>query len=247
MATFEQISVRLSDLSSGAQAGAAIQSSGGFIYVTKASDPQKASIYTPGTNAAKTNGFALTYGTAEFLIDTSVDSSVDLYIMAPGGQFVVKTGVKPGLVQIGVDTTRREQVGVFPFSINDTTATTETDTGFDLPLYAMVKPNPAVRVTTIDATEDIDFGLLSSETNGDADGFIDSVSVGTLGLAKATLLASGDTMGALLSVLDSANAGDDAPEGHVVTGSNATSLTYTLSAGSDTAEGYVYLSYTLCN
>jgi hypothetical protein len=111
----------------------------------------------------------------------------------------------------------------------------------------MVMPGPAVRVSTLDATEDIDVGLLSSETNGDADGFIDGVLLTNAVLVKATRTNGSDTMGALLSVQDSGNAGDLAPEGHVVSGSNATSITYTLSAGTDTAEGFIYLPYMLGN
>ena len=222
----------------------AIQSSGGVVYVAASGDAAKQAI-TDKDGTALANPRALTRGACEFyVVDTAVD--VDLYIMAPGGQFIVQTdfvaGETPDLM---VDTNRRNQVAVIPFAIGDTTAAAETDTGFDFPTASAVLPNPMVRVTTADATETIDVGLLSSESGGDADGFINALDVASAVLVKATLLASGDTMGALLSVLDSANAGDDAPEAHIVTGAAATSITYTLTAGTDTAEGFILLSYIL--
>lgn len=222
----------------------AIQSSGGVVYVAASGDAAKQAI-TDKDGTALANPRALTRGACEFyVVDTAAD--VDLYIMAPGGQFIVQTdfvaGETPDLM---VDTNRRNQVAVIPFAIGDTTAAAETDTGFDFPTASAVLPNPMVRVTTADATETIDVGLLSSESGGDADGFINALDVASEVLVKATLLASGDTMGALLSVLDSANSGDDAPEAHIVTGAAATSISYTLTAGTNTAEGFILLSYIL--
>ena len=224
--------------------GKAITASGGVVYVAAADDAAKNAI-TDKDGTALTNPRALTAGGCEFWVLATV-ATVDLYIMAPGGQFVVKTDVVPGTIQtIKVDTNQRNQVAVIPFAIGDTSAATETDTGFDFPAASAVLPTPMVRVLTVDATETIDVGLLSSESSGDADGFVNAVALDTAVLVKATLLASGDTMGALLSVLDSANSGDDAPEAHVVTGAAATSITYTLTAGSDTAEGFILLPYVL--
>jgi hypothetical protein len=239
----QKIKVQLYEGGIGGQAGPMITASGGRITVTANGDAAKATLYN-ADGSAKTNGFALTNGGAEFYVADSV-SSVDCYIMAPGGQFVVKTGVTQAGAEIAVDTQRRNQVAVIPFAIADTTATTETDTGFDLPLYSAVLPTPMVRTLTADATETIDVGLLSSETAGDADGFIVGVSVGTVALVKATVLNGSNTMGALFEVQDSANAGDLTHEAHVVTGSNATSISYTLSAGTDTAEGFIVIPYIL--
>lgn len=220
-----------------------IATAGGVCYVATAGAAAKQAITDVG-GSTLTNPRALTRGGCEFYVADSVNS-VDLYIMAPSGQFIVRTSIVPGEHSFFVDTDRKTQVAIIPFSKTDVADATEIDTGFDFPLNTMVLPQPAIRVLTADSTEDIDVGLLSTETNGDADGFIDSVLLTTAGLVKATLLASADTFGALLSVLDSANAGDDAPEGHVVTGANATSITYTLSTGTDTGEGFIYLPYIL--
>lgn len=224
-----------------AATGEAIIAAGGKCYVAQAGDAAKQTLYDKD-GASLSNPLTPTRGFINFFaVDTA--GSVDLYILAPGGEFVVRKTVKPsGPNEIKVDTDRREHAFVIPAAIGDTSAATETSTGFVIPSKAMILPYPMIDVLAIDATEDIDVGTLSSDS-GDADGFIDSVSVGTLGIAKATLLASGDTMGALLSVLDSANAGDDAPEGDIsMVGKQ---ITYTFSAGSDTAKVFIHLPYYL--
>jgi len=239
-----KIEFQLYELGSvGAFAKKMLTASGGVVYVAGNGDAAKQAI-TDVNGTALTNPRALTNGACVFYVPDTV-ASVDLFIQCPGGQFVAVPDVDESVQDIGVDTTRIHQVMVVPFSATDSTAAVETNTGFDFPLHAAVLPTPFVRVSAIDATETMDVGLLSSETAGDADGFINGLVLDNLGLVKATLLASGDTMGALLSVLDSANAGDDAPESHVITGTNATSVTYTLTTGSDTAKGYIYLPYLL--
>lgn len=218
-----------------------IITAGGKVYVAQAGDPTKQTIYDKD-GAALSNPFTPTRGFINFFAPDTVES-VDLFILAPGGEFLVRKTVKPsGPNEFKVDTDRRDQAFVIPASITDTTAATETATGFVIPAKGMMLPRPLVDVHTIDATEDIDVGTLSTDS-GDADGFIDSVSVGTAGIAKATLLNSGDTFGALLSVQDSANAGDDAPEGDVTMVGKQ--ITYTFSTGSDTAKVYIHLPYYL--
>lgn len=57
----------------------------------------------------------------------------------------------------------------------------EQDTGWDLPANSLVL-DVFVQVTTVEATgttKTIDVGLLSGESGGDADGFLDGVSVAT--------------------------------------------------------------------
>lgn len=106
----------------------------------------------------------------------------------------------------------------------------ETDTGINFDYGTMIG-KVAVEVTTLDATETIDVGLLSTETGGDADSLLDGVSVAATGRPVRTLATSGASM-------------DDGtnffPDGHYVEGSNANSLTYTGSSGSDTAAGYIH-------
>jgi hypothetical protein len=60
---------------------------------------------------------------------------------------------------------------------------TEVSTGFVLPTNSIIYPHEMwVMVDTVDSTETVDIGILSTESGGDADGFIDGLSVATAGL-----------------------------------------------------------------
>lgn len=220
------------------QNGKLISLAGGVCYVAAAGGAAKVAL-KDSTGASASNPSALTNGKIEFFTADSV-ASVDLYGISPTGHaFIVKGVAASGPNDIRVDTSRADTTLVIPFSIADTTATTETDTGFDVPTYGAVLPTMVgVDVLTIDATETIDVGTLSSDS-GDADGYIDGLSVGTLGSAGATLTNGAATLGVLLSVQDSANAGDLVPEAD--TTMSGKSITYTLSAGTDTAAGFIKL------
>lgn len=218
-----------------------IITAGGKVHVAKAGSPDKETLYQrDGTALA--NPITPTRGYIQFWVDEDT-ASVDLYVQAPGGQFAVFKDVKPsGPNEIQIDTSARQGAMVVPFSIADTTAAAETDTGFIVPSNAAILPNPLVRVTALDAGMTIDVGTDSGDS-GDADGFIDGLSLAAATLVKATLLNSGTTMGALLFVQDSANAGDDAPEANV--SMQGKEVTYTLSASTDTGKGFVILPYLL--
>lgn len=239
----------------GGMSGAAINDSGGKVYVAKDGDAAKQAI-TNSAGTALTNPMSLTNGGAEFYVPDSV-SLVDLYIMAPGGQFIVQKDVS-GANDFLVDTNDLEQVAVIPFAIADTAAATETDTGFDLPTDSLVDPDVAVNVLTVDATETIDVGILSTESGGDADGFAKLVDVATakmvpvavtLTVGSSETYVASSTRGALLETL---SAGSDlatdigtAQEKRHRCDGTAKSISYTLTAGSDTAEGFIYLPYRL--
>ena len=223
--------------------GKTIDSSGGKAYVAKQNDAQKETLYTK-SGGALANPIALVNGKLDFYVADSV-VDVDLYIQAPSGHFVVAANVVPSGESVFINKGSVDTTMVIPFSIADTTATTETSTGFAVPTGAMVLPTGiGLDVLTVDATETVDFGTLSTDS-GDADGYIVGASVATAGAVKASLANGAVTLGALLKVQDSANAGDAVPEANVSMGGKT--LTYTLSAGTDTAEGFfkvpVRLSY----
>lgn len=224
--------------------GKAIIAAGGKCLVVTASGTGKRTILNAITFASATNPLTPTRGLISFAIDstTPLADSSDLYIMAPGGQFVVARGVKSGdPTEVWVDTRRREQTMILPFDITDTTAATETDTGFDFVAGMILLPSPALYVSAIDATETIDVGLLSSESGGDADGIIDLASVGTLGTLLA--VASGTpTLGALLRETVTADAGTTSARAPYIVAA-AVSVTYTLTTGSDTAKGFFEIPY----
>lgn len=226
-------SIQLMDILS----GRTIDGSGGKAYVAKAGDAQKETLYNKA-GGSLANPISLVNGKLDFYVADSV-VTVDLYIQAPSGHFVVAKGVVPSGETILVNKGELETIYTIPFAAADTTATVETNTGFPIPAGAMVLPTGVgINVSTADATETVDLGTLSTDS-GDADGFIVGASVATVGTVKASLANGATTLGALLFVQDSANAGDKAPEANVSMGGKF--ITYTLSAGTDTAEGFFRL------
>ena len=105
-------------------------------------------------------------------------------------------------------------------------ATTAQDTTIVIPAGSIIK-NVWVVVDTKEATgatKTVDIGVKS----GDEDGFLDGVSVAATGTIKGTLLNTGQTLGALMSV-DEGGTGELVPEPYVC--ATDTTLCYTL--GSD--------------
>jgi hypothetical protein len=216
--------------------GDAISASGGKCYVATAGGAAKAALLN-AAGATLANPVSLTAGVIEFYVDDSVNS-VDLYVQAPSGHAVILKGVPAsGPNAIFINKSTLNTVLVVPFSATDSTAAAETNTGFTVPTRAAVLPaGIGVEVRTVDPTETLDVGTLSTDS-GDADGFLAAVSVATAGFIKGTLANGALTLGALLFVQDSANAGDEAPEPN--TTSTGKAITYTLTAGSDTAAGFI--------
>lgn len=207
----------------------------GWAFVCAANDATQQATVNATTFVANTAGapIAFTNGVISFAVVDTV-TSVDVYVLTAEGRFVELLGAKPGTqAELNVPTWDRNSVLKIPFSATDSTAATEKDTGIDLPANCVVLPDVGILVTTIDATEDITFGLLSSESGGDADGFGVALSVATAGLVMAKS-ATTATRGALIGAgtLD---------RGHASNAVTAKSISYTLSTGSDTAEGFLLL------
>lgn len=213
-----------------------VTAAGGFVYVAATGTTAKLALKDK-TGAALANPLPLTNGSFLFYTDDSV-VAVDLFVQSPTGHFIVAKNIKPSAdSSLYVDTSLAHTTMVIPFNVVDQAGdATETPCGFTA--MGAVQPNVAIEVVDTDAAITIDVGTLSTDS-GDADGFMDGVSTATAGYVKATLLASGDTMGALLSVLDSANSGDDAPEQDV--SMIGKQITYTLLTAADTAAGYIIL------
>lgn len=232
-ARLERIRLQLYKGGIGGQAGPIITDSGGFITVCKDGDGKKATLYD-SAGASQSNGLALTRGSAEFYIDTTVDTQVDLYIAAPDGRFETKINVTPGAYDIPINIDSH-QLYVIPFDWEDCTPATEKDTGYDIPESCMVLgrlSGMGLRVIAADSTETIDVGLgeaVPAETGGDANGFI------AASVLDATPKMLVGTNGALFST--------NAP--HVSDFNVARSITYTLTAGSDTASGFILLPIVL--
>ncbi len=220
--------------------GVSIAAAGGKVYVSAAGAIAKATLYD-SAGAALANPLTPTNGRIEFYTADSV-SSVDLYVLSPTGHFQIFKAVKSsGDSNLQMDTSQLKTTIVIPVSYADQAGdNTETDTGFALP--GAVQPGVAVDVVTVDATETILFGTLST-ASGDADGFATGLSIATAGYIGATLVNGAVTMGAKLFVQDSANAGDAVPQQNLTEIGHKVS--YTLSAGADTFAGYIVLPVNL--
>jgi hypothetical protein len=143
---------------------------------------------------------------------------------------------------------------VIPFGASDNI---EVDSGVDLPANVLVE-DCSIRVTAVDAGETLDVGTLSSESGGDSNGFLAAISVANLGYVHAggavndgatSDFFDGVTYGVLLASFINGSDGA-ATSGGVVRkkywsdANTAKSITYTGSAGSDTAAGYIVIEYT---
>lgn len=138
-------------------------------------------------------------------------------------------------------------------------STGEKDTGFDLPTKGIVL-DVFVDVTTAEATgstKTIDVGLLSSESGGDADGFLDGVvdsAIAVVGPEVAATdgsnqnyFAAAPKLGALLRQGDLGGdaAGTSAAlikKAHILNGT-AKSLTYTLGSTHTELVASIYVVY----
>jgi len=125
-----------------------------------------------------------------------------------------------------------ERIKVIPITVVASTA--EQDTGVDLPATAVVL-DAYVQVLTAEATgttKTVDVGTLSTESGGDADGFLDGISVATpTGVKVPSLVAGAVTRGVLLkeTVTDSAAATHSSPLPYTTAAHpSARSISYTL-------------------
>lgn len=120
-------------------------------------------------------------------------------------------------------------------------STGEKDTGFDFPTGAIVL-GVWVQISTLEATattKTIDVGLLSSESGGDTDGFIDGLSTAAAGVKQPTITASAVTYGVLLHTdLDGVS---NVFEPHVIT--TAKSLVYQLGSAHTELDADIVVLY----
>lgn len=216
----------------------AIGGSGGLCLVTVNGSPKKLAIYNKD-GSVKSNPFALSGGALDFYTTDDV-AKVDVFVQAPSGHMVVKKNVIPsGDASLPIT---RGTLGllVIPFSILDTAANTETDVGFVVPPNAAVIPQPVVEVTTNEASRTIAVGTLSSQGGTtSATGFATGVSLANAGPVKPTLAFGAVTMGAKLQVNSATGSTAPVPECDVTSG--AKKLSYTLSASTVSAAGYIKL------
>jgi len=249
---------QLVDVSKGAgHTAPSINDDAGKCIVLTEDSVASPTVYTDknGTALTATATFAVltfTNGAVHFWTVDTV-TAVDICGITNAGDAFSYNSVGPSFHRIEINPAMIWQMAIIPFAFT----TAETDTGLDLPANCIINSNNMLlRVVTVDATETVDFGLLSSETGGDADGFIILGSVATAGFVDLMPTVNGgsnidfadaSTLGALLQ---SYIVGTDVvavnggwmPRSYRTDGV-AKSLTHTGSAGSDTAAGYFYMGY----
>lgn len=218
--------------------GQNIYGSGGSYQVCQAGTGKKQAIYDKDGNQLNgTTAFvALNAGSMKFYMPGGSTTVVDIYGIAPDGQFFSQKNIgASGPNVITVDRNRRDQVALIPYAAADSTAAAEKDTGFDFPVGAMISPNVGVNVLGLESGKTVDFGLLSSESGGDADGIMVAMPQTNAGAALAKS-ASTATRGALIGAgtLD---------RGAVI--STSVSFSYTPSSASAALHGLAVIPYTL--
>lgn len=115
--------------------------------------------------------------------------------------------------------------------------TTETQTSFTLPASAIVT-DVFLNVIVVDATETVDVG--TQGTSDDPNGYLITASLANLGLVFGSLLDGAVTRGALLSeITEATTAASRKP--NITSGGDPVS--YTCSAGSDTAVFDIIIEY----
>ena len=117
--------------------------------------------------------------------------------------------------------------------------TTETQTEFTLPTNAITR-DVYLNVITADATETVDVG--TAGTSNDPNGFLAAVSLASTGIVKGSLADGAITLGALLYEETGTGADVAYARTHDIT-AGGDPVTYTCSAGSDTAVFDIIIDY----
>lgn len=212
---------------------------GGMVFSTLSS-PVKELLFNK-SGVAIANPAPLVSGGFTGYLNNLVDL-VDLYILAPSGQFVTMKQVSTdGIADVIVDRSNRQPVYVIPFSKVDYTAAVETSTGFKFKTDGLISVgvDAAVQVNTLEAAKTLSVGTLSTEAGGNATGLINAASLAAAVIVNAQSQAT-ITRGALLGAgtLD---------KGYAVTTNAARTISITLSAATTVADGWILLPCVIAN
>lgn len=227
--------------------------SGVYVFVYDAGTKTLSTIYASGSAVAKTNPITRTqFGTDTKITFWSASTSHDIFVADDKGNvsFVPSVTRYDHVLPLNRDGVDKCFVAPFVFNAGGT----ETDTGLDFPLNVWIY-SAAVEVVTLDATETLGVGLLSTETAGDADGILAGVSLASAAFIKPYTITDTSTedyvtspyWGALMGLGSAGTSaandfGQPGGPGHIVSGSNARSLVY-IPSSSDTAAGYIYVYF----
>lgn len=226
----------------GLMAGPAVVGSGGVVMACKPGTAQKASLLD-ANGAALANPLPLTRGGATFYVSNAQGLlGLDLYVQAPDGQQLQRYACfGDQLLDLPVDRDARRQLMIVPFSIVDSVANTEKDSGMILPAKALVQVDVVTEVLTLEAGKTLNVGTLSTQAGGSATAFITGQSLAAAGLKPAQSVAT-KTRGGKFA--DGAAGSPDF--GYAVDSQPAAvNVSYTISAGATVAEGFIWLPFLL--
>ncbi len=227
--------------------------SGVYVLIYDAGTKTLATLYSNNARTSKTNPITR----AQFAVDDQIEfyaaaTTVDVFIADDKGNTSFVAGIAPTQHTLFLNRDGVEKCMFAPFLFN--VGGTEVDTGLDFPLDVMIT-DAIVEVVTLDAGETIDVGILSTETNGDANGILAALSIAAAGFIRPYVITETTTedyisapyFGSLMGVgtAGTSTANDNGTAGgpgHIVSGSNGRSLTYTPST-SDTGAGYIYVYF----
>lgn len=230
--------------------GSVIDDDSGVYNVLAAGSPVEATIYSDDKGTSASNPATMTNGTLLFYTASSV-TSVDISIYTANGEAVFLQGVTSNQQRVEIDVDKMEQTLVIPFLANDNS---ELDTGFTLNGNVLIE-DVMLKVVTVDAGETIDVGTDGTTTN-DPNGLIAAALVSAAGYIELNPQITGGTnidyvgtnfVGELLATsITGADAvatvgGQTRLKTLVADTETDCNITYTGSAGSDTAAGYIML------
>jgi hypothetical protein len=170
-------------------------------------------------------------GAFRFYVEDTV-TSLDVTIYTGNGESVFVKGLTQSDQHIDVDTSAIEQMMVIPFRASNNAA---VDTGFTFKGDVLLQ-DCFIDVTTVDG-EDLSVGVNGTTTGDDPDGLLVTASVAALGIVKA---AADHGAKANSHITEAA---DVTVWTKVSAAETDCNVTYTGSAGSDTAAGYIYVKY----
>lgn len=174
--------------------------------------------------------------------ETDIDEQTRVAVTATAAELNQLDGLSTSLSGLTASTTEINAVAdlsangavikTVKIPITRVASTSEQDTGVNVPAKAVVL-DCYVDVVTAEATgttKTVDVGLLASESGGDADGFLDGVSVAATGVKIGSLVAGSVTLGLLFreTLTDSNTETVVARKPHNAQSVTARSISYTL-------------------
>jgi hypothetical protein len=229
-----------------ALANKSLSDTGGACQVCVAGTYHKAVLYDPDNNfVALANPVTIKQGKMRFAMATgstgqAVPQMADIFGITPAGHCFAHKGIAPGSpTEVFINSNMRQEFLVLPFSVADCTPGTEFNTGFVLPTNAIVESPVAVGITIASgvASKTISVGLLSSQSGGNATGFVSGMSLTSVAELITSLHGGSPTTGALLQ--ETSGAGSTAIPNGALIGATAVNISYTLTSGATLAEGYI--------